>query len=73
MKTSPSRMRSAQRLAIRLTLILGGSTLLLNGCDPGIRTTVENGIITASQAGLGSFYQALLQLWQEQNANSNSN
>lgn len=56
-----------QRCLIRAAIVLAGSSFFLNGCDPGIRTTVENGIISTTQAGLASFFQALLQVANEQN------
>ncbi|MBK8913965.1 MAG: hypothetical protein IPM64_05050 [Phycisphaerales bacterium] len=52
---------------MRSALLLSGTSLFLNGCDPGIRSTVENGLITTTQAGLSSVFQAMLQLWQEAN------
>lgn len=52
----------------RLTLLAtGGSALFLSNCDPTIRTTVENGIISVSNAALASFLQALVELGAEAN------
>ncbi len=44
---------------------LTGSALILEGCDPQIRATVEDGIITTSTALFSSFLQAILQVSQE--------
>jgi hypothetical protein len=42
-----------------------GLLLFLCGCDPTIRATTENGIISLSQSFLGAFLQALIQLGAE--------
>lgn len=39
--------------------------LILGGCDPTIRATVENGIITMSSSFMTALVQAILQLAQE--------
>ncbi|MFQ5806689.1 MAG: hypothetical protein ACE5I3_09585 [Phycisphaerae bacterium] len=51
----------------RLALLAAGATFFLSGCDPQIRATVENGIITASTSLLGALLQAFIQLGQEAN------
>jgi hypothetical protein len=51
----------------RLALLAAGTTFILSGCDPELRATVEDGIITLSQSLLGSLLQALLELAQESN------
>jgi hypothetical protein len=50
-----------------LAALLVGSSALLTGCDPTLRATVEQGIITSSTSLLTSFYQALLQVIIEEN------
>ncbi|MBI5864705.1 MAG: hypothetical protein HZB38_09390 [Planctomycetes bacterium] len=45
------------------TLSAGGSLLLLDGCDPTIQSTVENGIINVSTALLASLAQAITQVY----------
>ena len=45
-----------------ITSTYAGATFLLSGCDPQIRSTVENGIITLSTSLLSSVLQAFIQL-----------
>ncbi len=52
----------------RLAMLAAGSAFFLGGCDPTLRATVENGIISSSTAFLGSLLQAILQLVQEAHA-----
>lgn len=52
------------RLA-RWIVLLGSTSFILAGCDPGIRSTVENGIISVSNAALLALFQAGIQLFQE--------
>ncbi len=52
----------------RLSFLAAGSTLILGGCDPTLRATVENGIISSSTAFLGALLQAIMQLVQEAHA-----
>ncbi len=47
---------------IRLAAMLSGGLFFLSGCDPTIRSTVENGIITLSNSFLASLLQAGLQV-----------
>ncbi|QOJ15250.1 MAG: hypothetical protein HRU75_11655 [Planctomycetia bacterium] len=61
------RRTTTRNWLIRTAAMFAGTSLFLNGCDPGIRSTVENGLITTTQAGLSSVFQAMLQLWQEAN------
>lgn len=49
----------------RLALLAAGTTLFLSGCDPQLRTTVEDGIISVSTSLLSSLLQAFIQLGQE--------
>jgi hypothetical protein len=49
----------------RLALVTLGATFLLSGCDPQLRSTVEDGIITVSTSLLGSLLQAIIQLASE--------
>lgn len=50
---------------LRMSALVGGSAYILSGCDAGVRTTVEDGIINLSTALLGSFLQAIVELAQE--------
>ncbi len=50
-----------------LLATLGGLLTFLSGCDPTIRATVENGVISLSQTLFGSFISALVQLAGEAN------
>ena len=50
------------RRLIRFTMALSGGLFLLNGCDPTIRSTVENGIITVTNSFITSLFQAGLQV-----------
>lgn len=50
-----------------------GMTFLFNGCDPTLRTTTENGLISVATAAWGSFLTALVQVVQEDLANNNDN
>ncbi len=42
-----------------------GTTFLFGDCDPTLRTTAENGIITAVNSLFAAFLQALVQLGAE--------
>lgn len=53
---------------LRWAIALSGTCILLNGCDPSIQMTVEDGIINLSTGLLSSFFAALLQLFTEANA-----
>ena len=53
------------RIAWRLAALAAGASFILGGCDPGLRSTVENGIITLSQSLLGSILQAVIGVAQE--------
>lgn len=57
--------RFSRSVRMRAMAGVAGSALLLGGCDPTIQTTVENGIITATNSLIASFFQAVLQLAQE--------
>ena len=48
-----------------LAAIAAGATFQLGGCDPTIRTTVEDGIITASNSLLAAFLRAIVELGAE--------
>jgi hypothetical protein len=54
-----------KRFELRATLLLAGGLLFLAGCDPGVQTTVENGVITTWQSFLGAFLRALIAVWGE--------
>lgn len=60
MRTSQSGIRWR-----RVALLTGGATFFLGGCDPQIRATVEDGIISVSTSLLSSLLQAFIQLAQE--------
>ncbi len=51
----------------RFALLTAGATFLLGGCNPQLRGTVEDGIISMSTSLLASLLQAFLQLAQEAN------
>lgn len=59
--------RFGRSIQMRVLAGAAGSALLLGGCDPTIQATVENGIITATNSLIASFFQAVLQLSQESN------
>lgn len=50
------------RRLIRFAMALSGGLFFLSGCDPTIRSTVENGIITVSNSFITSLFQAGLQV-----------
>lgn len=53
-------------LKIKLTLAAaGGCTFFLEGCDPTLRQTTEDGIISLSQSLLASIFQAGINLFTE--------
>lgn len=52
----------------RIVMLAAGSALFLGGCDPQLRATIENGIISTSTSLLASVMQALIQLAAEANA-----
>lgn len=62
------RMRIRRWFGVRMAAAALGTSLLLGGCDPTLRATVENGIINSSTAALGSVFAAMLQLFQEARA-----
>jgi hypothetical protein len=49
----------------RFALAVLGTTFFLSGCDPTISSTVENGIITASNSLLTAWLQALITVIQQ--------
>jgi hypothetical protein len=48
-----------------LATALAGSFLVLTGCDPAVKETVQTGIITSSTSLLTAIMQAALQVVQE--------
>jgi hypothetical protein len=64
-KEIPVLKRFGRSIQMRVLAGAAGSALLLGGCDPTIQATVENGIITATNSLIASFFQAVLQLSQE--------
>jgi hypothetical protein len=51
----------------RLAWLTVGTTFILSGCNPELRATVEDGIISMSTSLLSSLLQAFIQLAQEAN------
>lgn len=49
---------------LRVAVMLTGTTFLMEGCDPGVRATVESGIINSSNSLLTSFMRAVADLAQ---------
>ena len=49
-----------------LAAVVAGSLLLTTGCDPTTQTTLENGVISASQSLFGAFLRAVLEIGAEQ-------
>ncbi len=62
-------MRRGTMLSTEAWLLatLGGLLALVSGCDPTIKATVEDGVITVSQSLFGAFITALIQLAGEAN------
>ena len=62
-------MRTMLNRVRRWTLLAaaGGSVLFLSGCDPTLKGTVEDGIITTSQSVFAAFLRALIELGDEAN------
>jgi uncharacterized protein (DUF2236 family) len=48
-----------------VALAAGGSVLFLEGCDPTLRATVEDGLITASTSLFGALLRAGTELFGE--------
>lgn len=46
----------------QLVFLVSGSGLFLSGCDPTLRTTVEDGIINTSASLLGTLIRAAIEL-----------
>jgi hypothetical protein len=46
-------------------LTLAGGMFFLNGCDPTLQSTIEDGIITTSSSFIGSLFRALIELASE--------
>jgi hypothetical protein len=59
-------MRGLVRQSWRWAL-LGVTLFALTGCDPTVRSTVEDGVINVSSGLFGSFLQAAIQLAIEAN------
>jgi hypothetical protein len=56
------RMMRFRARFYRLAIILAGGAFLLNGCDPTIQSTVENGIINVANTFYGSVLQSVLSI-----------
>ena len=52
----------------KISALAAGMTFFLGGCDPQLRATIEDGIITTSTSLFASVMQALIQLAAEANA-----
>jgi hypothetical protein len=50
---------------LRLATLATGTAFFLEGCDPSVKTTIENGIINVANSLLTAFLQALVQLGAE--------
>jgi hypothetical protein len=50
---------------LRLATLASGSALFLNGCDPSVKATIEDGIITLANSFLTALLQAFVQLGAE--------
>jgi hypothetical protein len=48
-----------------LVVAVAGSLAFTAGCDPTLKTTVEDGVISVSTSFLGAYLRALLALGQE--------
>jgi len=58
--------KSRQMRWWRWVAVVSGSTLILEGCNPTLQSTVEDGIITLSTSLFGSFLRALTELASEE-------
>lgn len=54
------RKNSVRRLWWRLATLAAGSVFFLGGCDPTLRSTVEDGIITLSSSFVGALIRAAI-------------
>jgi len=54
----------------RLVAAGGGIAFVFGGCDPTMKTAIENGVITASSSLLAAFLQAITQLMAQQAAST---
>lgn len=50
---------------LRLATLGMGTTLFLNGCDPSIKATIEDGVITLANSFLAALFQAFVQIGAE--------
>jgi hypothetical protein len=49
-----------------ISMTMGASVLALQGCDPGVRDTVLNGVGSAATGLAGTFIDAFIQSLQEE-------
>lgn len=64
-------MRSLwRRTNWRFAVLASGSLFFMGSCDPTVRTTVENGLITTSTSLFGAILRAMLELAAEQQTNT---
>lgn len=59
-----------RRSSGRLAAFASGSVLFLGSCDPTIRATVENGLITTSTSLFGAILRAVFELASERQTNT---
>jgi hypothetical protein len=50
---------------LRLATLGTGTALFLNGCDPSVKETIEDGVITLANSFLTALLQAIVQLGAE--------
>ncbi len=55
---------------IKLAMLTTGTTRFLDGCDPSVKATIENGVITTTNSFITALFQALIQLGTEAAQNS---
>ncbi len=56
--------------AWRLAAVASGTVVFMSGCDPQLRASVENGIITSSSSLLAAFLRAFIEVNQEAQSNT---
>lgn len=61
--TRIQRMGMLRKLVVTLATAAAGTGFLASGCSPEVQATIESGTIAATQAGLGSFYTALANIF----------
>jgi len=59
------RTTRANGWVIKLATLTAGTTLFLNGCDPSVKSTFENGVISVANSFLTALFQSFIQLGTE--------